>query len=191
LKKQEFRDAFERVIGSKEIEKSDLFFSDVVPPGKEEYIDFLPVYTLEATCGKFGEGREAKISRWVDVQGLRLKGKDTRRFVSQVKGDSMEPRINDGDYCLFQADVVGARDDKIVLVQHHSINDLDNGGRYTVKKYKSYKSKKPGKLNERVELIPLNKKHDTIVLQVKPTRILKSLPNYSGVEIAVFYCDNG
>lgn len=165
LKKQEFRDAFERVIGSKEIEKSDLFFSDVVPPGKEEYIDFLPVYTLEATCGKFGEGREAKISRWVDVQGLRLKGKDTRRFVSQVKGDSMEPRINDGDYCLFQADVVGARDDKIVLVQHHSINDLDNGGRYTVKKYKSYKSKKPGKLNERVELIPLNKKHDTIVLQ--------------------------
>ena len=37
--------------------------------------------------------------------------------------------------------------------------------RYTVKKYKSYKSKKPGKLNERVELIPLNKKHETIVFE--------------------------
>lgn len=60
---------------------------------------------------------------------------------------------------------MGARNDKIVLVQHYSINDLDNGGRYTVKKYKSYKSKKPGKLNERVELIPLNKKYDTIVLK--------------------------
>ncbi|MFA5099771.1 MAG: DEAD/DEAH box helicase family protein, partial [Candidatus Omnitrophota bacterium] len=167
LKKQEFREAFERIVGTKEIEKekSDLFFSDVVPPSKKEYIDFLPVYTLEAACGKFGDGREVKISRWVDVQNLRLKGKDTRRFVSQVRGDSMEPRINDGDYCLFQADVVGSRNDKIVLVQHHSINDLDNGGRYTVKKYKSYKSKKPGKLNERVELIPLNKKHDTIVLK--------------------------
>jgi len=167
LKKQEFREAFERIIGSKEIEKekSDLFFSDVVPPGKKEYIDFLPVYTLEAACGKFGDGREGKISRWVDVKNLRLKDKDTRRFVSQVRGDSMEPRINDGDYCLFRADVVGARNDKIVLVQHHSINDLDNGGRYTVKKYKSYKSNKPGELNERVELIPLNKKHDTIVLK--------------------------
>ena len=77
----------------------------------------------------------------------------------------MEPRINDGDYCLFRADVVGSRNDKIVLVQHHSIHDPDNGGRYTVKKYKSYKSKKPGKLNERVELIPLNKEHETIVLE--------------------------
>ena len=37
--------------------------------------------------------------------------------------------------------------------------------RYTVKKYKSYKSKKPGKLNAKVELIPLNKKHKTIVLE--------------------------
>ena len=77
----------------------------------------------------------------------------------------MEMRIKDGDYCLFRADVVGSRNDKIVLVQHHSIHDSDNGGRYTVKKYKSYKSKKSGKLNEKVELIPLNKKHKTIVLE--------------------------
>lgn len=120
---------------------------------------------LEAACGKFGEGREAKIFKWVDVKVLGLKSKDNRLFVSQVKGDSMEPRINNNDYCLFRANVVGSRNDKIVLVQHHSIHDLDNGGRYTVKKYKSYKSKKPGKLNEEVELIPLNKKHKVIVLK--------------------------
>jgi len=166
LMRQEFKEPFERIVESKESkkEKSDLFFSDVVPD-ERQYIDYLPVYTLEAACGKFGEGRDAKILCWVDVKNLKLKGKDERNFVSQVRGDSMEPRIKDGDYCLFRADVVGSRNDKIVLVQHHSIHDPDNGGRYTVKKYKSYKSQKPGKLNEKVELIPLNKKHGTIVLE--------------------------
>lgn len=168
-KKQEFTKKFERIIKSVSVsgedrEKSGLFFSDVVPDEKK-YIDFLPVYTLEAACGKFGEGREGKILRWVDVKNLQLKVKDEKKFVSHVRGDSMEPRIKDGDYCLFRADVIGSRNDKIVLVQHHSVHDPDNGGRYTVKKYKSYKSKKPGKLNERVELIPLNKKHETIVFE--------------------------
>jgi len=165
LKKQEFKKTFGKIIGSKDVEKSksDLFFSDVVPDEKK-YIDYLPVHTLEAACGKFGEGREGKILCWVDTKNLKVE-LTKKMFVSQVKGESMEPRIKDGDYCLFRVDVVGTRNDKIVLVQHHSIHDPDNGGRYTVKKYKSYKSKKPGKLNEKVELIPLNKKHETIVLK--------------------------
>ncbi len=58
-----------------------------------------------------------------------------------------------------------SRNDKIFLVQHQSIDDPDNGGHYTVKKYKSYKSAKPGKLNERVELLPLNNKYETIILE--------------------------
>ena len=103
--------------------------------------------------------------KWIDVKDLNLKGKDDKRFVSQVRGDSMEPRIKDDDYCFFRADVPLSRNDKIVLVQHHSINDLDNGGRYTVKKYKSYKSKEPSKLNDVVELLSLNKKYETIVLE--------------------------
>jgi phage repressor protein C with HTH and peptisase S24 domain len=94
-----------------------------------------------------------------------MRVKNEKKFVSQVRGNSMEPRIKDGDYCLFRADVVGSRNDKIVLVQHQNIHDLDNGGRYTVKKYKSYKSKESGKLNARVELQPLNKKYEPIVLK--------------------------
>jgi len=165
-KEREFSEAFDNLIqdSPKETKKSDLFFSDVIPD-KIKYIDYLPVYTLAAACGKFGEGREAEILSWVDVEVLGLKAKDERLFVSQVKGGSMEPRISNNDYCVFRANVVGSRNDKIVLVQHHTIHDPDNGGRYTVKKYKSYKSKKPDKLNDIVELISLNKKHDTIVLE--------------------------
>ena len=158
------------------VEKSDLLFSDFIAEEKR-YIDFLPVYTLEAACGKFGEGREGKISCWVDVSNVKIKLTE-KMFVSQVRGASMEPRIKDGDYCLFRADVVGSRNNKIVLVQHHSINDLDNGGRYTVKKYKSYKSKKPGKLNERVELIPLNKKHETIALEDESDETFKVIAEF-------------
>lgn len=165
LKKQEFKETFKRIAGTREApkEKSDLFFSDIIPD-KKQYMDYLPVYTLEAVCGKFGEGREAKILRWIDVSKLRMK-LTKKMFVCQVRGDSMEPRIKDGDHCLFRADVVGSRNDKIVLVQHHSIHDPDNGGRYTIKKYKSHKSKKLNKLNEKVELLPLNKQYDPIVFE--------------------------
>ena len=51
----------------------------------------------------------------------------------------MEPRIPDGSYCLFNSPVTGSRNARIVLAQHHSIEDPEHGGRYTVKEYFSTK----------------------------------------------------
>ncbi len=60
-------------------------------------------------------------------------------FVAQIVGKSMEPAIPDGSYCLFRAPVTGTRQGKIVLVQLRDAIDLDNGERYTVKRYQSEK----------------------------------------------------
>jgi phage repressor protein C with HTH and peptisase S24 domain len=60
-------------------------------------------------------------------------------FVAQVVGRSMEPRIPDGSWCLFQAPVEGSRQGRIVLVQHRGIDDPETGGSYTVKRYRSEK----------------------------------------------------
>jgi SOS-response transcriptional repressor LexA len=60
-------------------------------------------------------------------------------FVAQVVGQSMEPAIPDGSYCLFRAPVTGTRQGKIVLVQLRDSIDPDNGERYTVKRYLSEK----------------------------------------------------
>jgi phage repressor protein C with HTH and peptisase S24 domain len=60
-------------------------------------------------------------------------------FLAQVVGRSMEPRIPDGSWCLFQSPVEGDRQGRVVLVQHRDIDDPETGGSYTVKRYESEK----------------------------------------------------
>ena len=91
-----------------------------------KFIEFLPLYSLKAACGAFGEGQYAEETGWVKVEGL---GRLNRNmFVVQARGRSMEPRIPDGSLCVFRANVVGSRQNKIVLVQHRGLYDPDHNG---------------------------------------------------------------
>jgi len=78
----------------------------------------------------------------------------------------MEPRINDGDYCIFERDRGGTRDDKIVLVECRDSVDPDYG-KYTIKKYLSEKImvSEDATTQAKVNLIPLNKEYKTIVVE--------------------------
>lgn len=131
-----------------------------------KYIDFLPLYSIKAACGAFGEGQydEGELG-WVKVEGL---GKLNRNmFVVQAKGKSMEPRIPDSSLCVFRTNVVGSRNNKIVLVQHRGIFDADHNGSYTIKTYTSEKSfdKDTGEwMHERIVLKPLNPKFNPITI---------------------------
>jgi type III restriction enzyme len=130
----------------------------------EAFKTMLPVYSLKAAAGYFGAGEPVDPEGWVRVEGL---GKlDERMFVAQVVGHSMEPRIKDGDYCVFQADVVGSREGKIVLVQYRGPEDPDTGGSYTVKKYNSEKdvSTEGDWRHVRIMLHPINPEFDPIEL---------------------------
>jgi len=129
-----------------------------------KYVEYLPVYTLAAACGNFGEGASAEIEGWIKAKGI---GHLTRNmFVTKVTGKSMEPLIPDESYCLFRTPVVGSRNNKIVLVQHNSIIDQDTGGKYTVKKYTS--KKRQGEddtfVHEEINLLPLNPSYKPIVI---------------------------
>lgn len=118
--------------------------------------DYLPVYTLEAACGNFGKGMAVEPQGWIKCPpGIKP---DHNMFVAKVSGRSMEPRIEDGDYCVFRANVVGSRQNKLVLVQHSGISDPDTGGSYTVKKYTSKKkyNKDGAWQHEEIILKPLN-----------------------------------
>jgi SOS-response transcriptional repressor LexA len=60
-------------------------------------------------------------------------------FVAQVTGRSMEPRIPDGAWCLFQGPVTGTRHGKLVLVRLRDTVDPESQERFTVKIYLSEK----------------------------------------------------
>jgi len=132
-----------------------------------KYIDFLPVYSIKAACGYFGEGEAINELGWIRVEGV---GRLNRNmYVVQASGHSMEPRINDGDFCVFRANPAGSRQGKIVLVQHTNYYDADYSGAYSIKEYSSAKSYDEfgNWQHEKIELKPLNSDYNPIIINAE------------------------
>ena len=86
-------------------------------------------------------------------------------FVARVVGQSMEPVIPDGAWCLFRGPVEGARQGRIVLVELRDDIDPETGQRYTVKRYDSQKSRSGESWRHtRIALRPVNPDFEPIVL---------------------------
>ena len=135
--------------------------ADVDPADRFE--TYLPVYSLQAAAGYFGEGHDVEVEGWaeVPVDVVRI---DDSMFVSQVVGRSMEPLIPDASYCVFRRIRAGSRQGKVVLAQHHSIDDVETGGSYTVKRYESRKEESDGEFVGSIKLCPVNPEFEPIVL---------------------------
>ena len=146
-----------------------------------KYVDFLPLYSIKAACGYFGEGEDVSELGWIQVEGM---GKLNRNmFVVQASGHSMEPRINDGSFCVFRANPAGSRQGKIVLVQHHNFYDSDYAGAYSIKEYNSVKSYDEfgNWQHEKIELIPLNKEYNSIVINAEEAEDFRVIGEFIGV----------
>ena len=104
---------------------------------REAFKTLLPLYTLQAAAGYFGNAEAVEPEGWVEADGVgRI---DERMFACRAIGRSMEPSIRDGDYIVFRAKPAGTRQGKIVLAQYRGPADPDTGGAFTVKRYSSEK----------------------------------------------------
>lgn len=130
----------------------------------ERFTRFLPLYSIKAACGphefNFSEEGLDNDLGWIDASefGHRL---NKNMFVVQAVGHSMEPNINDGDYCVFEwytPENAGSRDGKIVLAKDITGFDDDYSGRFTIKKY--YRVS-----DNLVELRSINAGHPTFMLE--------------------------
>ncbi len=123
----------------------------------------LPLYSLEAAAGYFGEGRAVDLEGWVEAAGVGRLTDDM--FVGMAVGRSMEPRIGDGDLLVFRAKPRGTRQGKIVLARG-PLTDPEIGGPFTVKRYSSEKVVAPDGSwsHSRVVLSPLNPEYEPIVV---------------------------
>ena len=100
----------------------------------KKYSTHIPLYNIKAACGRFLEAEdEAQVEGWVNVDtvGIHHHGKDF--FIVQASGESMLPKIQDGDYCVFRSGGSIHRGDIVIA----GIHDRDEcyGGRYTIKEY--------------------------------------------------------
>ena len=84
-----------------------------------------------------------------------------------ASGNSMFPKIKDGDLCLFElygANGAGSREGEIVLTQCAGFDD-DYECSYTIKKYHSEKVvNEEGWQHSRIQLLPLNPEYNPIEL---------------------------
>lgn len=146
-----------------------------------KFKEYLPVYSLEAAAGKFSDGMDVQELGWMRVDmGRKL---DKNMFIAKVVGRSMEPNISDNSYCVFRANIVGSRQNKIVLAQLHDISDPETGGSYTVKKYASRKRFNPDGTwqHEEIQLEPLNPKYKPIVLEQNEEGSIKVIAEFISV----------
>lgn len=146
-----------------------------------KYVDFLPFYSLKAACGYFGDGEDVEESGWVQVEGFgRL---NHNMFVVRAVGNSMEPRIHDGDLCVFRANPAGSREGKIVLVQNHTSYDPEYGGSYAIKLYTSEKSfsDEGSWQHSSIKLKPLNQDFSPIVLNEDEADDFRVIGEFLGV----------
>ena len=138
--------------------------SKTIPLYDEYHEGCIPLYTLRAACGYFEDGELPEEEGWVDATGNGFTPDPKRHFVVHAKGNSMLPKIKDGDLCVFEWYRAGSRNGEIVLTQSSEF-DSEYGGKYTIKKYHSEKVvTEEGWQHSKVELIPLNKDFDVIEL---------------------------
>ena len=164
---------------NEEVEEEIRIESDVNDDVK--YIDFLPLYSIKAACGYFGEGESVDELGWIRVEGM---GKLNRNmYVVQACGHSMEPIIQDGDFCVFRANPAGSRQGKIVLTQHRNYYDADNVGGYSIKVYTSKKKYNEFGEWEHDEIIlePKNKNYNPIVIKEGETDDFRVIGEFIGI----------
>ncbi len=141
-----------------------------VVPDNLQFIDYLPVLSLEAVATSFG--KETQVEQepigWIKAGIPRALNKDM--FVAKVIGKSMEPNIPDGSYCVFRFDKGGTRNGLVVIVECHLISDPETTRQFTIKRYKSEKEFFPDGtwVHKKIILSPDNKDFKDIVLEDVP-----------------------
>lgn len=134
-----------------------------------KYTMYLPLYEAKAACGIFLDFSMLLINEpigWVYAGKISKKPQPNMLVVTAV-GDSMEPTIHNGDYCVFQKyggtnGIAGERDSYIVLAAEFESGDI---GRCLIKKYirpKIYGTNSGWEYSKEVILRSLNKKYKDI-----------------------------
>jgi uncharacterized protein len=115
-------------------------FRRVPPREVRPYENGVPLLELKMAAGAFGREQEVDPDsvEWVELpEAFRPR---PGFFVAQVLGESMNRRIPNGSWCLFQSIGGGTKQGKVVLAQHKEISDAETGGHFTVKLYQSDKA---------------------------------------------------
>ena len=141
-----------------------IYSQDFKWPIKEEvskaaqYKTHLPVYSIRAACGAFNHGDTTELEGWMNVKKLGINPKKDYYLV-HAEGNSMEPKIHDGDLCVF-AYTNAEEEGEIMLVESNK-----DDCQHVIKVYHSEQEQIDAfTIINKVKLHSLNPDYDDIVL---------------------------
>jgi len=137
---------------------------------KDEIIPFknaLPLLDLRAAANAQYEILDGYFNEKIGQELLKVKGGPFNRdsFIVRAQGNSMEPKIQNGDLCLFQRYRGGSRNDQIVLC---CLNDfVGESSVAIIKKYRSVRKPDEDSIGQAdtITLESINPTHQDIVLK--------------------------
>ena len=136
----------------------------VDPASEDRPVTCAPLVPLGAAASEFSDPQHIEDEDFEWVEGDSRSRLRKGMFVAQVVGESMEPVISDGAWCLFRAPVGGTSQGKTVLVQLRDATDPETGERYTVERYKGEKATEGDSWrHEKITLEPVNPDFEPIV----------------------------
>lgn len=111
-----------------------IIWDDADVDEEDKYVRFLPLYSIQAACGRFLDvDNEVHIMGWVDIEAAGIHHHGAEYYIVQALGESMLPRIQDGEYCVFRAGG-SINNGNIVIAGIHDQDPCYNG-RYTIKEF--------------------------------------------------------
>jgi uncharacterized protein len=131
---------------------------------------FIPVLSLAVAAGYLREPAAVEVLAWCELPGRRARP-PVGTFVARVAGDSMQPRIPRGSWCVFGPVAGGSLVDRILLVEHRGVVDPDTGGSFAVKKIAAVESLRSGR--RLVTLAPLNGRYKPHIIEVSEAEELR------------------
>ncbi len=124
---------------------------------------FVPVLSLEVAAGYLREPATVEVLAWCELPRRRARP-PAGTFVAQVVGDSMQPRIPRGAWCVFGPIPGGRLVDRILLVEHRGLVDADTGASFAVKKIAAIDTLRSGR--RRITLAALNGRYKPTIIEV-------------------------
>jgi len=144
------------------------------------FVSHVPLYSLRAAAGRFGEDMEVEPEDWVTLPAGVRPAPDL--YAVHVTGHSMEPEIPDGSVAVFRFAPSGSRQAKRVLVWRRGASG--EGGEFTVKVYESARDvTEDGWTHTRIRLKPLNPDYPVLELEDDSEyRVMGELVGLLGVD---------
>jgi SOS-response transcriptional repressor LexA len=134
----------------------------------------IPVVPMSIAAGGFSTDQDSLFDEsaadWVEWDGMPTP--QHGMFVAKITGDSMEPKVPAGSWCLFKPYGGGSRNGRDLVVSNQQLSEAGFPVGLTLKRYRSEKVVDPstGELRHvRILLEPLNPKYQAIEIAAEET----------------------